>query len=169
MSEQTLRWAITPLPCEMETQALLNCRELIKRCTGEEYTIDLLRSMPVSPTCGSLILIPTGMDSQRALNENLIQGILWVMKLDDQTVRILTILVAEKYRRKGYAAEAWQSFKRLAIDEGATAVTLEVRQENDVAFDFYSRRGLVALGRLSNYYRDTFGIVMQGTLKAEDA
>ena len=169
MSEYSLRWVISPLPTEMETQALLNCKELIKKCTGEEYTIELLRSMPVSPTCGSLILIPTGIESQQALNENLIQGILWVMRLDAHTVRILTIMVAENHRGQGHAAEAWMKFRRLAMDDGARSVTLEVRQENDVAFDFYSRRGLVVLGRLSDYYRDTFGIVMHGPLRDEDA
>ena len=153
----------------MEPQALFNCRELIKRCTGEDYSLELLRSMPVSPTCGSLILIPTGIESQQALKENLIHGILWVMRLDAHTVRILTILVAEDHRGQGHATEAWDRFRRLAIDEGVGSVTLEVRQENEIAFDFYSRRGLVALGRLSNYYRDTFGIVMHGPLKAEDA
>ena len=52
----------------------------------------------------------------------------------------------------------------MAIEDGASNVTLEVRQENDIAFDFYSRRGLLVLGRLSNYYRDTRGIVMYGPL-----
>ena len=169
MSEHSLRWTISPLPSEMEPDALLNCRELIKKCTGEEYTLDLLRSMPVSPICGSMILIPSGVESQQALDENLVQGILWVMRLDSHTVRILTILVAEEHRGQGHAAEAWVRFRSLAMDDGARSVTLEVRQENDVAFDFYSRRGLVAMGRLSNYYRDTFGIVMHGSLRAEDA
>ena len=162
--DEELRWVASPMPDDLTYQALLRCKQLILDNTGEDYSFEMLQNMPVSPSCGSLLLIPKDLAKEDAIAENEIHGILWAMRLDQQTVRVLTILVDSKHRLKGYAAKAWYRFVQMAIEDGASNVTLEVRQENDIAFDFYSRRGLLALGRLSNYYRDTRGIVMYGPL-----
>ena len=93
-----------------------------------------------------------------------IHGILWVMRLDERTIRILTILVEEDLRGRGYASSAWEMLVRRARQEGVGDVSLEVRCENDLAYEFYLRRGLDVKGRLSNYYRNGVGIAMHGPL-----
>lgn len=164
-----LRWVVSPMPDSMTPQTLLRCKRLILENTGEDYSFEMLKNMPISPSCGSLLLIPKEMSREESMIESKIHGILWVMRIDPNTVRVLTILVDNEYRRKGYASMAWDKFCRMALEDGATDVTLEVRQENDIAFDFYCRRGMFALGRLSNYYRDTKGVVMLGPLSPRNA
>ena len=160
-----LVWVASPTPSSLTANALNRCRNLIHSNTGEEYPLELLSGLPVAPLCGSLLLIPEGIERPQALAENMIHGLLWVMRLDEHTVRILTILVEIKHRSRGYAAEGWRMFEGMARNEGATQVVLEVRAENDIAIGFYQRRGLSVVGRLSHYYQGGEGLAMKGLLR----
>ena len=71
-----------------------------------------------------------------------------------QEWEIENIVVDSALRRRGCANLLLRELLRLASNEGAGRVLLEVRESNQAARAFYARWGFQMIGRRRNYYRD---------------
>ena len=165
MNNEALKWVYSPVPITFSSAFLQHCKDLIFKATDEAYPTELIRSMPVDPLAGSFFLIPKTYSRQQAMDELQVFGLLWSMRLDDSSSRILTFLIAEEFRGRGLASDVWTKLVETGISEGIRNVSLEVREENDMAYEFYLRRGLQAKGKLSQYYQQSVGVAMFGPLQ----
>lgn len=150
-------WQPSPPPSSFQDRELRRLQALLKQETGENYTLTALRNLPVTEQAGSHLLIDA---------EGMIQGLIWAMSLDEETVRVLGFCVDEKLQRRGLGDEGWRSFVEAASSNGLMTVILEVREGNERARRFYRKRDLGVVGKLSKYYRDDKGLVLSGRLEA---
>ena len=67
---------------------------------------------------------------------------------------VTNVGVDPDHRRQGIATRLMLELARRALDEGATALTLEVRVSNTGAQELYRRFGFVPAGVRKNYYAD---------------
>jgi ribosomal-protein-alanine N-acetyltransferase len=70
---------------------------------------------------------------------------------------ILTIGVRPAFRRHGVGRALIAHLEGLARKSGATAVFLEVAEDNQAALNLYRTGGFVEVGRRRDYYRDDAG------------
>jgi ribosomal-protein-alanine N-acetyltransferase len=68
---------------------------------------------------------------------------------------VSTIAVDEAWRRHHIGTRLMVALTRAALDEGCTAMTLEVRAANAAAQAMYRRFGLAPAGIRRDYYQDT--------------
>ncbi len=129
---------------------------LIVDSTGEYYSEEKLRMLPLATNWGNLML--------KNKNSGEIGGVLWSMRISSSTGRVLAFVVSPNLRGAGRGAEGWNQFTSLAAQKGITDIQLEVREENDVALNMYHRRGLNVHGRIPGYYQQTDGLLMMGPL-----
>lgn len=66
---------------------------------------------------------------------------------------IITIDVADAYRKQGIGTTLIREAERLTRDSERKAMLLEVAVENHAARKFYEKHGYLALRRLSDYYK----------------
>ena len=150
-----LSWVRATPPESLSVDDLHRVQDLFATETGENYQMANLRKLPISQNAGSLMLISS---------EGFIEGVLWAMNIDQQTVRIVGFCVASKYQKMGFGKKGWQRFSEIAIGSGRKSVYLEVRANNVGAIKFYRANGLMSIGVLSNYYNDQKGLLMSGDL-----
>ena len=83
---------------------------------------------------------------------------------------ITTLAVHPQWRRRGLAKQLLRLLIRRAWRQGATRLTLEVRERNEAARALYRALGFVEKGVLPGYYGDTGenGIVMWKPLSSQD-
>lgn len=91
--------------------------------------------------------------------DNDIKGIL-VYELMYDRVEIDYIIVEEEYRRNGIASKLVKKLFELSIDN----ITLEVRESNKPAINFYLKNGFEQIAVRKNYYKDESGILMMKKL-----
>ena len=72
---------------------------------------------------------------------------------DGDVVQVMTLGVAQAARRRGLGAVLLAALVGHAREEGAEAVLLEVRVDNEPAIELYTRAGFVPLGRRRRYYQ----------------
>jgi ribosomal-protein-alanine N-acetyltransferase len=84
---------------------------------------------------------------------------------------ITTIAVHPQWRRRGLATRLLRVLTRLAWEQGAARLTLEVRERNEAARALYQKLGFEEKGVLPGYYGDTGenGVVMWKTLSPADS
>ncbi|QOR34688.1 ribosomal protein S18-alanine N-acetyltransferase [Clostridium sp. 'deep sea'] len=85
-------------------------------------------------------------------NETIIAyGGLWQV-LDES--HITTIAVDPNYQGKGYGNTMLNILFSKAVTNGATSITLEVRESNEKAINLYKKNGFLVGGRRIKYYSD---------------
>lgn len=67
---------------------------------------------------------------------------------------ITNIAVEEKYRGLGVGNKILEGLIQLCMDKNVNALTLEVRESNEVAKSLYKKHGFVEQGIRPNYYAD---------------
>jgi len=67
---------------------------------------------------------------------------------------IENLVVDAENRRRGLATHLLQHLLYMALNQGAKAIALEVRESNQVARKFYANFGFREVGRRKGYYRD---------------
>lgn len=89
--------------------------------------------------------------------EDLIKGILVYQYLYDR-IEIDYIIVDNKYRKQGIASKLLKhmEYQHINIDN----ITLEVRESNKEAINFYKKNGFKEVTKRKNYYKDEDGILM---------
>ena len=154
-----LVWRLRPdAAAEFKEQNWSRCSVLIEESTGEFYDTDALRNLPLAGAFGCLVLEAKNRPSQPL-------GLLFSMRLDETTARVLLFVVEPSLRNHGLGTLGWRQFSRRALQEGVKQVQLEVRSDNQAGQRFYQRQGLDAIGRLESYYRDGgVGLLLRGPL-----
>jgi len=84
---------------------------------------------------------------------------LWLMAGE---AHITNIAVREKHRRQGIGELMFISLVEMALELGASLVTLEVRASNTIAQSLYAKYGLAQVGLRRGYYTDNRedGVIM---------
>jgi ribosomal-protein-alanine N-acetyltransferase len=102
-----------------------------------------------------------------AEREGRIVGYLMAWRVVDQ-LHVLNLAVQPACRRHGVGSRLLRASLATAAAAGLKEATLEVRQSNQTARQFYVRHGFVAVGRRRRYYADTGedAIIMTLTLPA---
>jgi ribosomal-protein-alanine N-acetyltransferase len=107
--------------------------------------------------CGELFLLAEAGGTVDGYSIACISG-----KGNDRVASLESIAVTPSARGKGAASSLLKStFRRLKLRE-VGRITLIVRGSNDVALQFYQRRGFTAVRRAPGYYEDgEEGLVMR--------
>lgn len=90
-------------------------------------------------------------------DENKIKGILVYEFLYDR-IEIDYIIVDINYRNRGIATKLLKYMENEYKD--IKNITLEVRESNEVAINFYLKNGFKEVTKRKNYYKDEDGILM---------
>jgi ribosomal-protein-alanine N-acetyltransferase len=77
---------------------------------------------------------------------------MWVIPPE---AHITTIAVEPEYRRRGIGERLLVALLEAAQDMGASRVTLEVRESNQIARTLYEKYGFEAVAYMRGYYPDT--------------
>lgn len=81
-------------------------------------------------------------------------GYLAGTKLPNGNTSIHIFCVADGHRGNGLGSMILDRFKQVVALEGFSVIQLEVREDNQYAYRFYSNRGFVPVERLCNFYND---------------
>jgi ribosomal protein S18 acetylase RimI-like enzyme len=68
--------------------------------------------------------------------------------------RLYSIVVSSEARGKGFGGTLLGHLEKNAKKRGCTILSLEVREDNKVAIEFYRTRGYDIIGKKENYYED---------------
>ena len=93
------------------------------------------------------------------------RGLLWTTPFKEDTVRIVSFVLDEGSRGKGWGSMVWNLMVDRLLPEGYAYVQLEVRASNQGAISFYRKRGMEIVQELNGYYRQGLGYVMHGQLR----
>ncbi len=74
------------------------------------------------------------------------------------------IFVEEKYRKKGIATKLLNHMLDICNNE-CNNITLEVKESNKSAINFYLKNGFIEVARREKYYQDEDGILMIKEMK----
>lgn len=140
-----------PLPEWSDTRIQI-AHDLILETTGEAYSPERLRMLPLNSDFGNWVLEYEGE----------MIGLLWAMGLSKTRCRVLAFCVAPDHQGDGHGTEGWRFFAEAARPQGQTNIQLEVRQSNDTAIGMYGRRGLRPAGRIVGFYGGEDGWLMLG-------
>lgn len=88
-----------------------------------------------------------------ALDDTKIIGYVGAWILFDEA-QITNVAVLPQYRNLGIGKNMMQRIMQIALQKGATAMTLEVRPSNASALHLYEKLGFKSAGRRRNYYED---------------
>ena len=77
-----------------------------------------------------------------------------VAQVVDGECEIENLVVAAASRRRGLASRLLEQLLRLALDQGAKMIALEVRESNQAARSLYAKWGFREVARRRGYYRD---------------
>lgn len=77
---------------------------------------------------------------------------------------IITINVAQTYRRKGIATKLLHEIETLLKQKGISECRLEVREDNNSAIKLYQTLGYQTMGKLEKYYGKKHGLYLKKTL-----
>ncbi|WP_333844378.1 ribosomal protein S18-alanine N-acetyltransferase [Pelomicrobium sp.] len=75
-----------------------------------------------------------------------------VMMVAVQEAHLLNLSIASSWQRRGHGRELLAHFIRIAREQGAHTMVLEVRPSNDAASHLYRRAGFRVVGVRPNYY-----------------
>lgn len=84
-------------------------------------------------------------------DENIIKGILVYDEIYDR-IEIDYILVLEEYRKQGIGSKLLEYFDK--------DISLEVRESNKTAIEFYEKNGFKIVAKRNNYYKGEDGLLM---------
>lgn len=156
-----LSWSLNSSQKTWSEKKIQSAYKLILDTTGEAYSLDRLRMLPLATDFGNWVLQEKDGGAE-------IKGLLWVMKISDFTCRVLVFSVNSLLQRKGFGTAAWSLFSKKALDLGFESVQLEVRVDNLQAISMYMHWGLKPVGVITKYYRDSDAWLMQGLLRSTE-
>ena len=100
-----------------------------------------------------------------AVNEGSVVGYLCLMSLFEEA-QILNVAVSPSHRGKGVARMLLEHAFRLALEQGAEIMALEVRASNSAAISLYQQLGFVRVGIRAGYYDSAEdAVLMEKSLK----
>ena len=147
-------------PSQLSIEWTSRIQKLFLEGTGEEYFIGTIQTLPVPDWNGNFMLF----DSENEHQESM-RGLLWTTPFKDDTVRIVSFVLDEGARGKGWGTLVWNMMADQLLPAGYNFVQLEVRASNEGAISFYRKRGLEIVQELHGYYRQGLGYMMRGQLR----
>ena len=153
-------WRHGPSPSQLSVEWTTRVQKLFFEGTGEEYFIGSIQSLPVPNWHGNFMLF----DSED-YHHDAMRGLLWTTPFKEDTVRIVSFVLDEGSRGKGWGSMVWNLMVDRLLPEGYAYVQLEVRASNQGAISFYRKRGMEIVQELNGYYRQGLGYVMHGQLR----
>ena len=91
-----LFWKGAKTPQSLSVPELQRIQTLFLTDTGENYSLGHLRRLPVSQNAGSQILVSS---------DGRIEGALWGMNIDHETVRVIGFCISKEYQNPGMEKE----------------------------------------------------------------
>jgi len=147
-------------PSQLSIEWTTRVQQLFLEGTGEDYFIGSIQSLPVPDWNGNFMLFGSEDSHQDAM-----RGLLWTTPFKEDTVRIVSFVLDEGARGKGWGSLVWNLMADQLLPAGFAFVQLEVRATNVGAISFYRKRGLEVVEELHGYYRQGLGYVMRGPLR----
>lgn len=89
-----------------------------------------------------------------SLVEGELVGFLLAVPKDETSLRVLMLVVEERYQRMGLGRDMIEAAEGYASSRKMGSIVLEVGTENHEAVGFYNRMGFKIVGILSEYYED---------------
>ena len=90
-------------------------------------------------------------------------GILCFQFIYDR-IEIDYLYVQEEYRNKGIATKMLDELVKFSVENKGLNITLEVRESNIAAINFYKKNLFKEVSSRENYYKDENGILMMREL-----
>ncbi len=75
-----------------------------------------------------------------------------ILHVEEEVGYVVTLDVAEEFRRQGVARTLMQTMEREAWDEGCVEMSLHVAPENEAAIRFYEREGYLRTHTAQEFY-----------------
>lgn len=151
-----LEWIFSNLP--ISENLCIEIAAILRLTTGEPLIQDRIAMLPLAKN-GALLL---------KQNETIVGSLLW-MKTNHSTARILGFGVHPELQGRGYGTDCWKILKTELLKQKIVQITLEVRESNTNAINFYRSRGLIPKGWIENYYREERGVLMEQIIKIENS
>ncbi len=151
-----LQWIFANLP--MAENLCIEIADILRMTTGEPLFQDRIAMLPLAKN-GALVLIQ---------NEMIVGSLLW-MKTNNLTGRVLGFGVHPELQGKGYGTDCWDMLNEELLKQKIIRVTLEVRESNTNAINFYRSKGLIPKGWIENYYHEERGVLMEQSIKKENS
>ena len=151
-----LQWKFSNLP--ISENLCLEIARILRLTTGEPLFQDRIAMLPLAKN-GALLL---------RQNDVIVGSLLW-MKTNNSTARILGCGVHPELQGNGYGTECWHMLTAELLKQKIMQVTLEVRESNTNAINFYRSKGLIPKGWIENYYQEERGVLMEQRIKTENS
>jgi len=81
-----------------------------------------------------------------------------------ERIEIDYLYVQEEYRNKGIATKMLDELVKFSVENKGLNITLEVRESNIAAINFYKKNLFKEVSSRENYYKDENGILMMREL-----
>ena len=153
-------WRRALPPSQLSIEWIQAIQRLFLEGTGEEYFFGSVQALPVPEWDGNFMLF----DSNQASHTTM-RGVLWTTPFKDDIVRIVSFVLDQGARGKGWGSQVWNMLVDHLTPLGYHRVQLEVRASNERAISFYRERGLEIIQELHGYYRQGMGYMMRGKLQ----
>jgi len=128
----------------MTTERLDELVAMERRCFSDPWTRGMFRSE---------IELAGGAFARAALIGDRMVGYSFAILVEDEA-HLGNLAVDPGYRRKGIAQSLLMDLLNAARSRGVRRVTLEVRESNAIARNFYARNGFVDIAIRKSYYRN---------------
>ena len=84
-----------------------------------------------------------------------------IMEYGDKHANLNLLAVKKEYRRTGTGTKIVRWHERVASTAGVFKIYVQVREQNTIAQDFYSKLGYVVLDKVPGYYKHKeVGVIM---------
>lgn len=123
---------------------------ILRNTTGEHLVGERISILPLAEN-GIILLLE---------NEIILGALLW-MKINPKTARILGFGIHTQLQGNGLGSNCWEIFLKEITRQDVNKITLEVRQSNTRAINFYRKKGLTPKGWIEDYYLNEKGILME--------
>jgi [ribosomal protein S18]-alanine N-acetyltransferase len=128
----------------MTTDRIEDLVAMEKRCFSDPWTRGMFRSE---------LEVAGGTYARAALMGETLAGYSFAVLIADEA-HLGNLAVDPGYRRKGIARALLDDLLTAARRHGVRRVTLEVRESNAIARNFYARNGFVDIAIRKSYYRN---------------
>ncbi len=126
---------------------------ILRMTTGEHLLSERISIMPLA-TNGIILL---------KQQETILGALLW-MKINPKTARVLGFGIHPELQGNGFGTTCWRIFVEEIENQDMNKITLEVRQSNERAINFYRKKGLTPKGWIEGYYLNEKGVLMELSL-----
>ena len=146
------KWRFIEKSADLSEEGISQILKILLTESGVKYTKKLLGRLPLSFDSPTMVLE----------NQNKIEGVFVSTRLDSKTTRILLFAINSKFQRSGYGSICWNSYLTVIKKRGYKNIQLEVKSSNINAINFYFDKGMEITGKISKYYENELGFLMEG-------